>query len=259
MSSEAYSGQYTDEHLNIFSSSDGMSQFLDTHLLDYELGGAFFDIMQSLDGALIVSREYEHFVVGMDVTDTGYWQSALQVPHPSGMFFDQNSQRLYLSSTRTPNIVTSYRVSDETFFNNHLVPDGLLKPAGTLFLPERSRYLPGSFYIHDLVLFEDELHATITGHNFFGKLPFDGDWEIVWSPKVLEDAGDLKFRQNFIQLNSVAIGNQGIDACYFTGFSDLTTGPKPWKDGYGPQKGVVFSGKTGKWFAGTSHARIRPK
>ena len=77
-----------------------MSQFLDTHLLDYELGGAFFDIMP-LDGALIVSREYEHFVVGMDVMDTGYWQSALQVPHPSGMFFDQNSQRLYLSSIHT--------------------------------------------------------------------------------------------------------------------------------------------------------------
>ena len=63
----------------------------------------------------------------------------------------------------------------------------------------------------------------------------------------MEDAGDLKFRQNFIQLNSVAIGNQGSDACYFTGFSDLTTGPKPWKDGYGPlKKGVVFSGKTGE-------------
>lgn len=247
LSSEIYSKQFTTEHHNIFVSSDSVSEFLDDRLLDYKVSGDFFDILQSLYGSFVVSREYEHFVVGLDYTNNHYWQSALQVPHPSGLFFDPSTQRLYVSSTRTPNIITSYKFADDNLFENNILPRGLLKPSGTLMLPEKSRYFPGSFYIHDLVLFDGDLHATITGHNFFGKVPFDKDWENVWSPKILGKAGDLKFRQNFLQLNSVAIGNQGIGSSYFTGFSELTTGPKPWKDGYGPlEKGVVFSGDSGE-------------
>jgi len=120
---------------------------------------------------------------------------------------------------------------------------------GNLFVPKKALYLPGSLYIHDLVKIDQEMYATITGHNMLAKLDFNGGWERVWSPNVLNQLDSKKrYGQNFFQLNSLGIGVNGLKDSYCTGFSDLVTGQKPWKEGYGPKgKGVVYSVDTGEF------------
>jgi len=92
-------------------------------------------------------------------------------------------------------------------------------------------------------MIKDSLFATMTGHNFLGRVLVEGGWERVWWPKLLDES-EFGFRQNHFQLNSIAVGDT-VDSSFFTAFSDSTLGAKPWKSGFGPrEKGVVFSGRS---------------
>lgn len=236
--------KYTSEAKNIALSN--ASEVNTTTLLQSQTTGPWWDLLAELDVTVGVSREYEHFIVLLSSDAGKPVISPLELPHPSGMFFDKQANELIVSSTRTPNQIFWMRPLGEKDLLSDVVPADMEMPHGTMFLPYRSILLPGTFCIHDIAMMGGELYATITGHNFLAKLGASGGWERVWWPSLLDDMGRAAFDQNYLQLNSIAVGTKPEDS-FFTAFSDQPTGPKPWKDGYGPKgKGVVFSGATRK-------------
>jgi uncharacterized protein (TIGR03032 family) len=213
-----------------------------TALLAWETRGPWTELLAELDCALAVSREYEHLLLLLAAEEGRLWQSALEVPHPSGLFYDEPRGELIVSSTRTPNQIFHFKRLADADYAREIVPVDLERPDGTLFVPYRSLLLPGSLYIHDVVLMGDDLYATATGHNFLARLPATGGWERVWWPACVDGLGRASFDQNYLQLNSVARATSPA-ASYYTAFSDETSGAKPWKAGYGPRgRGVVFAG-----------------
>jgi uncharacterized protein (TIGR03032 family) len=245
MSEAVPSRQFTSETANIGTGPNEWSADLPAKWLQFEDEGGFFDLLAAADYSLCVTREYEHFVLALDGKDGKALQSAFPLPHPSGFAFDPATRELVVSSTRTPNILVWLTPYEPSAAGAEIAPDALdLDQPGTLFLPRQARYLPGTLYIHDLVRMGGDLYATITGHNFLAKVSLDRGFERVWWPKALDGLGATAFNQNYFQLNSVA-PNGTPDASFYTGFSDLVTGAKPWKEGYGPKgKGVVFAGET---------------
>ncbi len=179
----------------------------------------------------------------------GPWLSHWELPHPSGICYDAGRRRLYVSSTRWPNQVFEFLAIDREsppseLFGSEVPP----LDDRTLLAPVRSWFLPGSLDIHEVAMLDGNVVFTATGHNFLAQLLNDGGWKRLWWPRALDGlearVGRRPFDQRYFQLNGVAVGG-GLDQFLFTAFSDETTGPKPWKAGYGPrQKGVVFSGGT---------------
>jgi uncharacterized protein (TIGR03032 family) len=243
--SAAPNRRYTSEAANVATGADVTAAGFDPKLLAFEETGGFFELLAAADHSLFVTREYEHFLLALDGGPDGPVQSPFPLPHPSGFWFDTATRELVVSSTRTPNILIWMSPYTDTEAGAEIRPDDVEAPAGaTLFLPRRARYLPGSLYIHDVVMMGRDVYATITGHNFLAKLSMDGGFERVWWPKGLDGLGRQAFNQNYFQLNSIAVGGTP-EASFYTGFSDQASGTKPWKAGYGPRgKGVVFSGRT---------------
>ena len=242
--SSSHTKQFTHEAGNVATIADA-SAGIDPSALDYEEQGDFFELLAASDFSLIVTREYEHFVLTLDGGADGPIQSAFPLPHPSGLWFDAERKELVLSSTRTPIIImwmTPFRAGSS---HEEIIPDDYDPPEdGVLFLPRQARYLPGTLYIHDVVKMGGEIYATITGHNFLAKLSLDSGWERVWWPKSLDGMGRQAFNQNYFQLNSIAVDG-APEKSFYTAFSNVVGGEKPWKEGYGPKgKGVVFSGQT---------------
>jgi uncharacterized protein (TIGR03032 family) len=231
---------YTDEVRNLALAS--APEAAAEPRLDWRTEGPFWELLAELDLALAVSREYEHFVVLVGGDQGRPWQSALELPHPSGLFVAPESGELILSSTRTPNQLFWLRPLGPADWQREILPAGMEPPDGTVFLPYRSLLLPGSLYIHDLVLIDGEVFVTATGHNFLARIGRQGGWERVWWPGCVDGLGRAAFDQNYLQLNSIAVGTGPADS-YYTAFSDQTGGAKPWKSGYGPRgRGVVFGG-----------------
>jgi uncharacterized protein (TIGR03032 family) len=238
--------RYTDEAANVAAGSDATQADIDPKLLEYEEEGDFFALLMSQDFSLCVSREYEHFLVTIDFGSDGPAQSPFPLPHPSGFWFDPETRELIVSSTRTPNILLWMSPYSRSARGEEIRPLDVDPPPTdvTLFLPRKAIYLPGSLYIHDLVKVRGQVHAAITGHNLVARCSDELGFERVWWPEVLDGLDGGAFRQNFLQLNSIAVGDT-VEQSFFTAFSDQTSGPKPWKAGYGPRgKGVVFAGET---------------
>lgn len=246
-SADTYKRQYTGEAANVGAMSGASSNGFDISLLDYEETGDFFELLRQQDFSLGVTREYEHFLLLLDGDENGAIQSPFPLPHPSGFFFDANTRELVVSSTRTPNILIWMSPFQATEAGRSIMPVDYSADEienHTLFLPRQARYLPGSLYIHDVVRMGGEIYATVTGHNFLARLSLEQGWERVWWPKVVDDAAPNQFNTNYLQLNSIA-ANASPEKSFYTGFSNLASGAKPWKEGYGPRgKGVVFSGET---------------
>lgn len=239
-----YTGQHTVETDNLAAINDRKQYAFDKSLLDWEETGNFWDVIESLSLSLVVSREYEHFIVALSAKCGRPQQSVLPLPHPSGIVFDAARDELIVSSTRTPNIMFWLRQINAQDLAREIVPHDMVPPDGNLFLPYRSTLLPGSLYIHEIGLIDGALMATATGHNFVARLGNEGGWERVWWPATVDSLGQEGFRQNFLQLNGMATGDS-LEESYFTAFADSIQSAKPWKEGYGPKgKGVIFSGST---------------
>lgn len=208
--------------------------------LRYETRGDFWGVLEAAKVSLIASREYEDFIVVLGGNGGSAWQNALAIPHPSGVFWDTRRKELIVASTRSLNQVVFFSLLTVEQRKSEILPFGSALPPGDFFVPRSSVILPGSLYIHDVARIGDSLYATMTGHNFLGRIRPEGGWERVWWPKSLDVCED-GFRLNHFQLNSIARADT-IDGCFFTGFSDCRDGAKPWKAGFGPKgKGVVFS------------------
>ena len=243
----AHNRRFTNEAANVGTGADATSANFDYGLLEYTDTNGFFDLLREQHFSLGVTREYEHFLLLLDGTRAGPLQSPFPLPHPSGFWFDEDTRELTVSSTRTPNIIVSLTPYTPNELGSSILPMGYQPPGvsdGPIYLPRKSRFLPGSLYIHDVVKMGGKIYATITGHNFLARLDYESGWERVWWPSVVDSLGDDAFKTNFLQLNSIA-ANKTPEESFYTGFSNITTGAKPWKEGYGPrEKGVVFSGKT---------------
>ena len=156
----------------------GLAQ-IDPQLLDYQVRSPWWDLLAEAGITLVVTREYEHLVTAITVHRGRKRLSYLRLPHPNGLALDAKRCRLHVASTRNPNLVFDFAPSS-----------GAVNRAGAgderyrgLLLPIRSRYLPGSLYIHDLAMLRGQLHACAVGMNAVVRLPEEGGFEPVWWPR----------------------------------------------------------------------------
>jgi uncharacterized protein (TIGR03032 family) len=213
----------------------------DPQLLHYTVQGAWWETLAEGRVTLLVTREYEHLVIAMRVTDAGPAISYMPMPHPSGIAIDRVRGVVYIASTRNPNQVHELRPATGLIprldMERELLEDHPL-------ISIRSRYYPGCLYLHDLALIGGALHATAVGQNAVVRLHDDGRYKRVWWPRCIERDGGAVFGQNQIQLNSIAAGT-GLKTSYFTASADKLSSRRPGHKNFPvDMRGVIFSGAT---------------
>ncbi len=214
---------------------------VDRRLLAWRATGAFWDVLAARGIALLVTREYEHLVVALRVGRQGPEVSYLPLPHPNGLAVDLARRVVHVASTRNPNqIVELAPIAAVTGARNGRPRPLVTRP----LLPIRSRFLPGSLYLHDLALIGGVVHATAVGQNAVIRLAADGRWTRVWWPRAIEDGGGPRFDRNYLQLNSVAAG-RSLATSFFTASTDTPGRRRPGHRNFTVDgRGVVFSGRT---------------
>jgi uncharacterized protein (TIGR03032 family) len=216
---------------------------VDPRLLRYRARGRFFETLARLGVTLLVTREYEHLLMALSTHAKGKPSlSYLRLPHPSGLVADRKHARVHVACTRNPNQV--FDLEPVTSILPRLdmrPPSGNSRP----LLPARSRFLPGSTYLHDLALIGNELYANAVGHNAVVRIDRDGRAEYAWWPRCIEDRrGRPLFTRNHIQLNSIAAG-KSLEASFFSASTYLISARRPGHRHFPVDKrGVIFSGKT---------------
>jgi len=214
---------------------------VEPRLLASRAQGDWWDLLDSLSLTLFVTREYEHLAIALSSRRGRPLMTFLAVPHPSGLAVDHVRRRLFMASTRNPNQV--YVLKPVTSLLDRA--DTRVKPNfAAPFVPVCSSFYPGSLYIHDLALIGGNLHANAVGHNSIVRLRGEGQFENVWWPKCIEHRGRPEFKQNHIQLNSIAAGRTPEDS-YYTASSCTIGRLRPGHLRYKvDRQGVVFSGRT---------------
>jgi uncharacterized protein (TIGR03032 family) len=199
---------------------------VDRRLLRATVRGAWWDLLDELGITLLVTREYEHLVLAVgEARRTTF----MPLPHPSGIAVDRERGVVHLASTRNPNQVYD------------LAP---VEAEGRPLLPVRSRFYPGSLYVHDLALVGGELHANAVGHNAVVRLPPGGGFERVWWPRTIETPDGPDFSRNYLQLNSIAAGPT-LERSYFSASTDAMGSRRPGHRNFPvDRRGVIFDGAT---------------
>lgn len=209
----------------------GWESAVDPALLRYRVQGPFWDLLDSLDVTLLVTREYEHLLLAVAGAGGRGALTHLPLPHPSGVAFDATRGVVHVASTRNPN-----QVHDLVPVNAPGEGDG----AGPL-VPVRSRTLPGRLYLHDLAMVGGRLSANAVGENSVGTIRSDGSYQRAWWPECLDDRDDA-FTVNHLQVNSIAAG-RSLRTSYFTASTEAPGRRRPGhRDFPVDGRGVVFSG-----------------
>lgn len=213
----------------------------DPDLLKYKVSGRFFDLLEQLGIALVVSREYEHLLLSLSQSEGKPNVSYLPLPHPSGIAIDIASQKVFVASTRNPNQLLEFRPVVGLLNRKDVeIPKSVEKQ----LVVTRALYLPGCVYMHDLALISGKLHGNAVGHNAVVSLDFENGYERVWWPKCIEVKNKPVFEQNHIQLNSIAAGKSLSDS-FFSASSDVISVRRPGHQNYAVDgRGVIFSGKS---------------
>ena len=217
---------------------------IDPRLLEFETTGQWWSTLSDSAVTLLVTREYEHLLLAMHVSDSlGPTVSMMRMPHPSGLAIDHARGVAHVASTRNPNQIFD------------LMPlDGLaprldvdeVRLSGKPLLPVRTRFYPGCLYIHDLAMIGDELHANSVGQNAVVRLCGSGAYERVWWPKCIETDNGPVFGRNHLQLNSIAAGPT-LAASFFSASADEMTDLRPGDPTFPVDgRGVIFSAATGE-------------
>lgn len=214
---------------------------VDPKLLRAATFGDWWEVLAVTNCTLLVTREYEHLVLALRVSKGKPRVSFMVVPHPSGLAVDIRRGVVHLASTRNPNQI--FDLMPVTGAMKRLDAE-ISAPEDHPLIPVRSRFLPGSLYIHDLALVGGELHANSVGQNAVVRL-YDGGWyERVWWPKCIEVNGEPVFGQNHIQLNSIAAG-ETLEKSFFSASADKISARRPGHKNFPVDKrGVIFDGRT---------------
>ena len=130
---------------------------VDPRLLQYRVRGEWWSTLAAAGLTLLITREYEHLVIAMSVSERGRPAVTYHpLPHPSGLVADRGGGLVYIASTRNPNQI--YELAPV-----RQVPRRGMRPDATddrSLIPVRSRFLPGCLYLHDLELIGGVLPAT---------------------------------------------------------------------------------------------------
>lgn len=222
---------------------------VDPALLHYTVRGAWWDTLEATGLTLLVTREYEHLVMALSVRKGRPHISYLHLPHPNGLAVDAVRGRVFLASTRNPNMVYEFAPCAGALTGERLDPalTGLL-------LPRQARYLPGCLYLHDLALIDGELYANAVGLNAVVHLRAADRVELAWWPRCIDADHGPKIDKNYLQLNSIAPG-ASLEASYFTASTATPGRRRPGHLNFPVDgRGVVFSGAT-REVAGTGLTR----
>lgn len=212
----------------------------DHRWVNAEIVGPFWDILESLGVVLLVTREYEHFVVALSCDSRGPHMSVMRVPHPSGLAVDHERKRVYVACTRNPNQVMEFGVADNWL--NRADTSGQTAPTG--LVPIATRFLPGCMYLHDLAVIGGRLYGNAVGMNAIVDLTENPS--VVWWPSTVDGPNGPDLSSNRIHMNSIAAGSS-IATSFFAASNERPGEHRPgdphWEvDG----QGVVFSGATGE-------------
>jgi uncharacterized protein (TIGR03032 family) len=213
----------------------------DPELLRYKVSGRWWETLEEAGITLLITREYEHLVIAMTVIDGRPHVSYMRMPHPSGLVVDRERGLVYIASTRNPNMI--YEMAPVQLLLER--SDVKLEPlVGRPLVPTRSWYFPGCLYLHDLALIDGVIHGNAVGQNAVIRIDERGGYERVWWPRCVEVDGRPIFEQNYIQLNSIAAGDD-LASSYFTASSDRISARRPGHRNYPvDRRGVVFAGTT---------------
>jgi uncharacterized protein (TIGR03032 family) len=210
-------------------------------LLHHRSTGQFWETIAAAGITLLVTREYEHFVVALTVRASGPYVTYLPMPHPSGIAVDRRRERVLVASTRNPNQLFELAPATQCLPGRTVPEDNA---NGRSLVPLRSRILPGALYLHDLAIIDDALHANAVGQNTVIRIEDDGSFETVWWPRCIERNGHPLLDRNYIQLNSIAAG-PSLGESFFTASSAALSSRRPGHRNYPVDgRGVIFSGAT---------------
>lgn len=236
--SDAHDREWRDPSAVIAQWSD--AQAADAELLRTRARGGWWDALAEAGVTLIVSREYEHLVLAISPV-TRPRLSYIRLPHPSGIAFDAEHGRLYVASTRNPNQIFEFRRASG-MMDRHDGTRHAPSPSGML-VPERTRFLPGCYYVHDLAMIGGRLHANSVGQNAVVEIT-DERANLVWWPSSLERDGRPLTDRNYIQLNSIAAG-EDLTSSFFSASGERPGRYRPGHANYPvDRRGVVYSGAT---------------
>ncbi len=214
---------------------------VDSRLLEFRVQGEWWEILHGVGGALLVSREYEHLLMALSAGGGRPALSYMPLPHPSGMVFDELSGTLHLACTRNPNQVIDFKPVAGLLHRSDL-----RSPAVDAYplIPVRSRFYPGSLYIHDLAMIGGKLHANAVGHNAVVRLDDDGAFRRVWWPRCIEGEDGPDFSRNYLQLNSIAAGDD-LESSWFSASGDKISSRRPGHRNFPVERrGVIFAGSS---------------
>ena len=230
--------------LEISSQIQNMAS-IDPKLFECEIHGQWWNVIAELGITLFVTREYEHLILAFSLVGSTPRVSFYPLPHPSGMAVHPKKNTLFIAGSRNPNQIFSFQPV-AGFLDRLDVKPGVLDSCISLnlLIPVRSQFFPGCTYLHDLAIIGDELHANAVGHNAIIQISDDGRYQRVWWPNCIEKEGQINFGQNYLQLNSIAAG-EDIGSSYFSASTDQISSRRPGHKNFKvDRQGVIFSGMT---------------
>jgi uncharacterized protein (TIGR03032 family) len=212
---------------------------IDPLLLESHTRGDWWGALERSGLTLLVTREYEHLVMALTVAAGRPRISYLHLPHPSGLAVDRGQSRLFIASTRNPNVVFQFAPC------RAVVPGAsAVEGAAGMLLPASASYLPGCLYLHDLAFVGGRLHANAVGLNAVIRLGEAGAFQPVWWPRSIDAERGPRMERNYIQLNSIAAGASLVTS-YFTASAAAISHRRPGHLNFAvDRRGVVFSGAT---------------
>jgi uncharacterized protein (TIGR03032 family) len=214
---------------------------VDGKLLEYRVRGQWWETLQKTGVTLLVTREYEHLLLGLCATAKGPRVSYHPLPHPSGLAVERQCGIVYVASTRNPNQL--YELRPATGLEVRLDSTGCPRQDQPL-IPLRSWFLPGCLYIHDLAFVGSHLYANAVGQNAVVELNPKGGYRRAWWPRCIEGNGSPVFGRNHLQLNSIAAG-PSLSSSYFSASCDQIGTRRPGQRNFAVKgRGVIFSGRT---------------
>lgn len=211
--------------------------------LEYKTTGSFTELLEKLNLTLIFSREYEHLVLSLNAKNGVLNQGFVSLPHPSGIAISEDQKRVFIASTRNPNSIVEFGVTDA--YMKRLEDDENINPQGVL-MPLRTKYFPGAYYFHDICFINKELYANSVGQNGVVKVKMDSSEtdRLFWQIEIPSSSPEELSQANYIQLNSIAAG-ETFDKSFFSASIEKPNTYLPGHENFPINKtGVIFNHKS---------------